>query len=80
MPLAVVRKTVADLPLTLTLDDSMAMAPQLALSQFEEVMLVARVSKSGGVQAASGDLVGEIGPVSTQVTEPVRLVINKVVP
>jgi len=43
-------------------------------------MLVARVSKSGGVQAASGDLVGEIGPVSTQLTEPVRLVINKVVP
>ncbi len=80
MPLAVVRKTVADLPLTLTLDDSMAMAPQLALSQFDEVMLVARVSKSGGVQAASGDLVGEIGPVSTQLTEPVRLVINKVVP
>lgn len=80
MPLAVVRKTVADLPLTLTLDDSMAMTPQAALSQFDEVMLVARVSKTGGVQAASGDLVGEIGPVNTRLTEPVRLVINQIVP
>lgn len=80
MPLAVVRKTVADLPLTVTLDDSMAMMPQARLSGFDEVLLVARVSKSGNPQASSGDLVGEIGPVSTHLGEPVRLVINQIVP
>lgn len=60
MPLAVQRLPGAKLPLSVTLDDSMAMAPQLRLSQFERYALTARLSAAGGAQAQSGDLEGRI--------------------
>ncbi len=66
MPLAIVRKTVADLPLSVTLDDTMAMAPSTRLSQFPEVELVARVSKQGTPAANPGDLEGTLAPVPTK--------------
>lgn len=55
MPLAIARKTLADLPLTVTLTDAMAMMPAMKLSMFDDVELLARVSPSGNATAQSGD-------------------------
>ena len=80
MPLAVVRKRAGDLPLTVTLDDSSAMAPALRLSNFDQVRVSARISKSGQAVAQSGDLQAEALPVSTLAGETVTLSIDRVVP
>lgn len=58
MPLAVQKLAKARLPITVTLDDSMAMTPATKLSQFERYVITARLSRSGNAQAATGDLEG----------------------
>jgi cytochrome c-type biogenesis protein CcmH len=80
MPLAIVRKQVKDLPLTVTLDDSQAMSPQMVLSNFPEVSIGARVSKTGNAMPASGDLKGEQTPVSFSQDKDVAITINEVIP
>jgi cytochrome c-type biogenesis protein CcmH len=79
MPLAVLRKQVKDLPLKFTLDDSMAMQPQLKLSGFDQVVVVARVSKSGTPMSQSGDLQGLTGAVKPGI-KGLNIVIDSVVP
>jgi cytochrome c-type biogenesis protein CcmH len=80
MPLAAKRVRVSDLPITLTLDDSMAMMPQMRLSAFPQVTVGARISRSGQAMPQSGDLEGEVSPVASNQADPVAVTISRVRP
>lgn len=79
MPLAVVRRQVADLPLTVTLDDGDAMMPGRTISGQKTVEIVARVSKSGRPTAQPGDLQAAAQAVAVGQQTAVSLTINSVV-
>jgi cytochrome c-type biogenesis protein CcmH len=79
MPLAIVRKQVKDLPFNFTLDDTTSMSPQMKVSSFNQVVVVARVSKSGNAISQPGDLLGTSETVKPGATN-VKLTIDKVVP
>ena len=79
MPLAVLKKQVKDLPSTFTLDDSMAMAPDFALSKFTSIIVGVRVSKSGNATPQSGDLEGSSPTVNIGATG-VKVVIDRTLP
>lgn len=74
MPLAAKRLTVADLPAQLSLSDSDAMMPQLKLSAFDQVQLVARISRAG--DAKNGEWIGQGQPVASSTQDVQRLVID----
>ena len=80
MPLAIQRLKASQLPVTVTLDDSMSMMPAMSLSKFPEVVVGARVSKSGNAMPQSGDLQTLSAPLASSQTEPVALQIDQVVP
>jgi cytochrome c-type biogenesis protein CcmH len=78
MPLAILRKQVRDLPLTFELDDSMAMAPQMKLSAFDQVVVVARISKAGSAMPQPGDALGMSNPLRPG-TKNVNVKIDQIV-
>ncbi|HET7925450.1 MAG TPA: hypothetical protein VFL30_11165, partial [Rhodanobacteraceae bacterium] len=80
MPLAIQRLKASQLPATVTLDDSMSMMPAMKLSKFPQVVVGARVSKSGNAMPQSGDLQTVSSPLDSHRSEPVALVIDQVVP
>jgi len=79
MPLAIVRKQVKDLPLKFTLDDSTSMLPEMKLSNFDQVVVIARVSKSGNAMPQPGDLQGMSATIKPG-SKGLKLKIDKVVP
>jgi cytochrome c-type biogenesis protein CcmH len=79
MPLAIKRAHVSDLPMDFTLDDSMAMSPELKLSNFGDINVGARISKTGNAMPQSGDLRGTAGPVKPG-AKGIKLTIDDVVP
>ena len=77
MPLAIVRKKVSDLPLSVTLNDAMAMMPAMKLSNFKQVKIIARVSKSGTAMQQKGEFIGAVELQDLAGKTSVVIVINE---
>ncbi|MEE5132244.1 c-type cytochrome biogenesis protein CcmI [Pseudomonas alliivorans] len=73
-PLAVKRITVGELPAEVELSDADAMMPQLKLSNFPQVQLVARVSRAG--QPTRGEWVGRSQPLASDSGAQQALIID----
>jgi len=80
MPVAIEQHTAGELPLTITLDDSDAMLPQMKLSTVGPVVVIARISSSGNATAQSGDLQTMSKPVKASDNPAVNLIINTRIP
>ncbi len=82
MPLAALRVAApkaGDFPKPFELTDAMAMSPGLNLSSFPEVVIEARISRSGNAQLQPGDLTGVSDPVKPG-ARAVKVNITRVVP
>ena len=77
MPLAAAKVQVKDLPVEITLNDAMAMMPTMKISSFPEVIVGARVSKSGRPISQNGDLYTE--KKSVKLGDSTKIVINSIV-
>lgn len=80
MPLAIQRLTAGQLPTTITLDDSNGMLPNMKLSDFPQVVIGARISRSGDPIAHSGDWQTVSQPVDVKRKEAIALTIDQSVP
>ncbi|MEJ2553642.1 MAG: hypothetical protein P8079_06430 [Gammaproteobacteria bacterium] len=79
MPLAAFRARAKDLPIKFNLDDSMAPTPMAHLSDFSQVVVGARISKSGNPMPQSGDLQGLTKVVQVG-SSGIQVKIDSVVP
>jgi len=77
MPLAIVRKQVKDIPFDFTLDDSLAMNPSMKISSVPQVIVGARISKTGNAMPQPGDLQGVSAVITVLENKQVKLVINE---
>lgn len=75
MPLAIQKLSASQLPLAVTLNESMAMAPGMTIKSFPELELVARISKTGSPTAQAGDWQGTFGPVKLEALEGVQQIV-----
>jgi cytochrome c-type biogenesis protein CcmH len=80
MPLAAERITLAALPAMIVLDDSMAMVEGMNLSAFDELVISARVSRTGSAIAQSGDYIGQVDIKDKEADSAVNIIIDTVVP
>ena len=76
MPLAIIKKQAKELPLTVSLTDADSMMPAMKLSNFKQVKLLARISKSGNAMPQTSDLIGVIEQANLSDQQPHKIVIN----
>jgi cytochrome c-type biogenesis protein CcmH len=79
MPLAVLRRSASELPMSFALDDSMAMTPATKISGATAVRIEARISRSGNATPQPGDLVGASGIVKPGARD-VKIVVDRALP
>jgi cytochrome c-type biogenesis protein CcmH/NrfG len=75
-PLAVLRQVAGSWPIEFRLDDTLAMMPTRRLSQFDRVIVEARISKSGQATPATGDLYVTSAVLSRTQRQKLALVIK----
>ena len=80
MPLAVQRVTLGSLPVTVVLDDSMAMVEGMNISAYEQLQVSARVTKTGSAISQSGDFIGQIKVNNKAAQTALNIVIDTLVP
>ena len=76
-PLAVRRLHVKDLPLDLKLSDQDAVVPGRVISAYDDLQVIARVSRSGNALPQAGDLIGR-GEWLKATGKPVSIIIDTV--
>jgi cytochrome c-type biogenesis protein CcmH len=77
MPIAIIRLPGSSLPTQVILDDSHSLMPDLPLSNFATVNIIARVSKTGEAKEQPGDFKGMIQNV--ELGKSVQVLIDKVI-
>lgn len=75
-PAAVLRRSVGELPLEFRLSDADAMVDSVKLSNFEQVVVTARISRSGAATETLQDLEARTSPVIVGSAGRVELVIE----
>lgn len=79
MPLAILRRPADGQAFEFRLDDSMAMQPAMRLSAFAQVVVGARISRSGNATPQTGDLVGQSAVVAPS-AQGVQILIDSLQP
>jgi len=77
MPVAVLRTSVSEFPMSFSLTDALAMNPSSPLSQLSEASIEVRISKTGMAMPESGDLISAPQIVKVGANN-IRLVIDQV--
>ncbi|GMR06406.1 MAG: c-type cytochrome biogenesis protein CcmI [Gammaproteobacteria bacterium] len=80
MPLAAIKRKASELPLTIVLDDSSLLRPDISLVDYKELKIAARISHSGQPVAQPGDLQSQAQLVSPASNPEVILKIDELVP
>ena len=77
MPVAVLKASATDFPMSFILNDSLAMNPSAPLSQLSEVSVEVRISKTGMAKPEVGDLISSVQTIKVGTTN-VRLLVDQV--
>lgn len=77
MPLAAVKIKASDLPLSIILDDSQAMTPQMRLSSVDKVHVYAVVSMQGNVGIKPGDFKVEVHDIDVMEKNSIKMEISE---
>jgi len=76
VPVAVIRRQVNEFPFTFALSNSESMAPGVSLTDFDQVMVSARLSASGTAERGDGDIQSNAQIVRVATPDWVELVIG----
>ncbi|AZQ83425.1 c-type cytochrome biogenesis protein CcmI [Colwellia sp. Arc7-635] len=77
MPLAAVKIKASDLPVSIVLDDTQAMTPQMRLSSVDKVHIYAVVSMQGSVGIKPGDFKAQVLDIDAMERSPIKMEISE---